>query len=278
MARLLQKLQEKEHFSQTECVIADYLMEHYREVAAFSTRQLAKETFTSSAAVVRFSQKLGFEGYAEFKLKFLTEMTQYASEPKELFFSEKDTIPSLIDKTFHISTGALKETRENMDSASIMRAIHLLNTTRHIDFFAMGNNLYLAQMMADTFVMVNKYSTVHSSMSMQYLQAFDAPKDHLGFIISRTGENRMLLDIARQLHEQGNPILLVTAVPKSSLAKLADVVLCAATAKAMNEGGPRVFLLSAQYLLDVLWTAFMTRSNYQEARRKDAWLGKHFYY
>ena len=71
MTDLISKLRDKKIFSSTEQVIADYILKNFREVANLSTRQLAKETFTSSAAIVRFSQKLGFSGYAEFKTKFL---------------------------------------------------------------------------------------------------------------------------------------------------------------------------------------------------------------
>ncbi|MBQ1913823.1 MAG: MurR/RpiR family transcriptional regulator [Selenomonadaceae bacterium] len=110
MAGLLKRLQEKEGFSETERIVADYMLEHFRELANFSTRQLAKNTFTSSAAIVRFSQKLGFEGYADFKIRFLAEMMQQTSEPKERFFSEKDTIPDIIDKIMHMGSGAIKET------------------------------------------------------------------------------------------------------------------------------------------------------------------------
>ena len=69
---LISKLRDKKIFSSTEQVIADYILNNYKDLANFSTRRLAKETFTSSAAIVRFSQKLGCSGYAEFKTKFLT--------------------------------------------------------------------------------------------------------------------------------------------------------------------------------------------------------------
>ena len=71
MTGLLKKLNDKTNFSNTEQVIANYIMENFREIGNYSTRQLAKKTFTSSAAIVRFSQKLGFEGYTDFKTKFL---------------------------------------------------------------------------------------------------------------------------------------------------------------------------------------------------------------
>ena len=115
-------------------------------------------------------------------------------------------------------------------------------------------------------------------MTMQYLQATGAPKDHVAFFISRTGENRMLLDIAHLLKLRGNSIILLTAAPHSSLASMAEVVFPVATVKSMEELGPRVFLLTAKYVTDILFAVLMTRVDYKNAQQKEQWLNKHFYY
>ena len=72
-------------------MIATYLLANFRKLAGMSTRQLGKNTYTNSAAIVRFSQKLGFSGYTEFRVQFLAEMMQYINHPKgeELVVSTK---------------------------------------------------------------------------------------------------------------------------------------------------------------------------------------------
>ncbi len=49
MNGLISLLQEQEGFSESERMIADYLLANFRMLPGMSTRQLAKETFTSSA-------------------------------------------------------------------------------------------------------------------------------------------------------------------------------------------------------------------------------------
>lgn len=280
MTGLVKQLQEKTGFSESEAMIADYLLTHFRMLPGMSTRQLAKETFTSSAAIVRFSQKLGFGGYTEFRVKFLAEMMRYIERPHgdELVMTDRDSVHSLLDKVTSIELDAIKDTRTMLDPADFVRALALLNKTNHVDFYATDNNINIANMAAAGFIMANKCSTVHAAMTMQYLQATGAPKDHVAFLISRTGENRMLLDIAHLLKMRGNPILLLTAAPQSSLAAMADVVFPVATAKAMEELGPRLFLLTAKYVTDILFAVLMTRVDYKNAQQKDQWLNKHFYF
>ena len=280
MKGLISQLQEQEGFSESERTIADFLLANFRILPSMSTRQLAKETFTSSAAIVRFSQKLGFGGYSEFRVKFLADMMQYMERPHgdELAMTDRDSVHSLLDKVTSISIDALKETRSMLEPGDFVRALAILNKTAHVDFYAMDNNLDIANMAATSFIMANKCSTVHPAMTMQYLQATGAPKEHVAFFISRTGENRMLSDIAHLLKLRGNPIMLLTASPQSSIAAMADVVFPVATAKSMEELGPRVFLLGAKYVMDILFAVLMTRVDYHRAQQKEAWLGKHFYY
>ena len=280
MTGLGKQLQDKDGFSESEAMIADYLLANFRMLPGMSTRQLAKETFTSSAAIVRFSQKLGFGGYTEFRVKFLAEMMQYMERPHgdELIMTDRDSVHSILDKVTSIEIDALKDTRSMLEPADFVRALAILNKTDHIDFYATDNNLDIANMASSGFIMANKCSTVHLAMTMQYLQATGAPKDHVAFFISRTGENRMLLDVAHLLKMRGNPIILITAVPRSNLANMADVVFPVATVKSMEELGPRVFLMGAKYVTDILFAVLMTRVDFHNAQQKEQWLRKHFYY
>ena len=78
-------------------------------------------------------------------------------------------------------------------------------------------------------------------------------------MISRTGENRRLLEIAEILKQRETKILLLTAVPDSSIARLADEVLAVATETEFNELGSMVFLAGAKYMVDILFSVLMAR-------------------
>lgn len=277
---LIKELQEQQDFSDSERTIATYLLQHSRLLPSMTTRQLARETYTSSAAIVRFCQKLGFGGYTEFRVEFLAQMMKYLEQPYgvELSVTNQDSVHSILDKVTRLEIDALQETYQMLDAKEFVRAFAILQKTQHIDFYAMDNNLDIANMAASSFIMANKCSTVHTAMTMQYLQATGAPKEHVGFFISRTGENRMLIDIAHLLKLRGNPFLLITANQESTLASLADVVFSVASVKSMEELGPRVFLMGAKYVTDVLFAVLMTRVDFRNAQEKEIWLSKHFHY
>ena len=278
MTELISKLSDKKIFSSTEQVIADYILKNFREVANLSTRQLAKETFTSSAAIVRFSQKLGFSGYAEFKTKFLSEMLESLGEPKNRFITAKDSIGDIVEKVVTIEIAALKDSYDKIKINPFVRAANYLSQADYIDFYAMNMNLNLARMASESFIVAGKYCSVPVSTAEQYLQAYKVPKNHLAVLISRTGENGFLINIAKILNEQKTPILLITTSAKSTLGNLSQVVFETAATDKMEELGPRVFLTGAKYVIDVLFGILMARTDYFEAKKKEEWLKSYLHY
>ena len=176
---------------------------------------------------------------------------------------------------------ALRASREKtcaLLALAFVRALALLSKAQHIDFYAMDENLNIAQMAASGFLMANKGTTVHPAMTMQYLSAAGMQKGHVGFFISRTGENRMLIDIAHLLRLRSVPRLLITSAPSSTLASLADVTFPVATVNTMEKLGPRIFLLGAKYVTDLLFAVLMTRLDFSDAKKKEQWLNGHFHY
>jgi DNA-binding MurR/RpiR family transcriptional regulator len=70
-------------------LIADYLLEHLQTVPFLSVPELARQTGVSDATVVRFAQRIGYNGFSELKMD-LVELLQdrlggaAPSEPSEL--------------------------------------------------------------------------------------------------------------------------------------------------------------------------------------------------
>lgn len=147
-----------------------------------------------------------------------------------------------------------------------------------MDFYATDDNLNIASLAAASFIMVEKNYTVVQSIAQMYLMAASRNKKHLSIFISRTGENRMLVDMARTIRGKGDKILLITSVPESSLGKLADIVLPVATVKKLEELGPRVFLGGAKYVIDVLFASLAASCGLQHINSRDSWLKIHFQY
>ena len=279
MSKLIKELKEQEGFSGSEKMIADFLLENYRGLAALSTRQLAKLTYTSSAAIVRFSQKMGFEGYTDFKIRFMAEMLQYVNQPQKYeVFNSRDTVRMIMDKVTHMEVNALKDTHAGLQPVLVVKAIEAIKAAGHLDFYATDDNYNIANLAASSFIMVDKSYSLTASVGQMYMMAASAPRGHLSIFISRTGENRMLVDMARTIKSKGGKILLITSETDTTLGGLADIMLPVASVKKLEELGPRIFLAGAKYVVDVLFASLVAQKGLKDVSQRDNWLKLHFQY
>lgn len=278
MASLLRKLQDKSLLSDSEILIAKYLIENYREVSNLSTRELAVRTYTSSAAIVRFSQKFGFKGYSDFRINFLTEIMKHGEEIQAQLISEQDNLDTIMKKVREINIDAINRAYDMLNPALLARALKLFESATYIDFYVVDRYMNFANEIAETFVLAGKFSTIHNSMPLQYLQAYKTPKNHLGFFISPKGENRLQTDIAKLLKRQSIPTILITASPDSTLAKLVTEHFTVAVGKDIKDLGKLVFTVGAKFITDTLVAALVSRTNFENAEEKYSWLNEKFFY
>lgn len=200
---LLEKLKEKKEFTNHEKDLAGYILEHLDKVPEMSAGELAKAAFTSKATVVRLSQKLGLSGYQEFRIKLVSEISQkkriddlLANEPVTEASTYDDiikTLPVLYDK-------AVTNTRISLDKNSMIRIMNTLRTVDCIDIYGVGIAYHLAQAAAFKFETLGIESSAYESINAHYLSA-RRNKKGIAFMISFTGANRSVIQMARYLRE-----------------------------------------------------------------------------
>lgn len=278
MSRLLRKLHDESFLSDSEIIVAKYLIENYRDISNLSTRELAKRTYTSSAAIVRFCQKLGFKGYSDFRISFLTEIMQHGDEVQAQIISEQDNIDTIIKKVREININSINEAYDMLNPALLSRVLKLFNQAEYIDFYVVDRCINFAGEIAESFLFANKKSTIHTSMPLQYLQAYRTPKNHLGFFISPDGENRLQADIARLLKRQSVPTVLITSSADSTLSKIVTEHFTVPIGTDIEDLGMLVFSVATKFVTDTLVTALIYQTNYKEAAEKYSWLNKKFFY
>ena len=200
---LLDRLKDQKEFTSHEKDVADYILANLDRIPAMSAGELAKASLTSKATVVRFSQKLGLEGYQELKLKLLEETSQQsrldrilANEPITGSSSCDDivnTLPVLYDK-------AVTNTRLALDKNSLTRINRMHQSAECIDIYGTGISYFLAQSAAFKFGTLGVESSAYESINAHYLAARNRKKT-VAFVISFTGANRSVIRMAKYLRE-----------------------------------------------------------------------------
>ena len=216
---LIEKLKDQKNFTNHEKDVARYILENPDKIPEMSTGELAKASYTSKATIVRFVQKLDFKNYQEFKLKLVEEMNDkkrigqlLANEPITDQSSCTDiinTLPLLYDK-------AVTNTRLSLNKNVINRIHNMLKNSACIDIYGMGISYILAQSAAFKFLTLGIECSAYESINAHYLAARKNKKT-VTFLISLTGANRTVIQMAEYLRESTNNYLVGIVGPHNEV-------------------------------------------------------------
>ena len=193
-----------QELSDTDKCIWRYIESHREEGRRTSIHELARACAVSSASIVRFAQKLGFDGFGEMKAVMRMER---ATEIRP-----QDDIASALS-TFYDQTW-----RELM-RRDYTRASRLIREAHRIFAYASGYvQTNVMQEMKRLFVYDNILIYEIAGREEFYSVYQTAGKDDLFIFISLSGESERVVEFADQLSLKNVPIISITEMRHNSLA------------------------------------------------------------
>lgn len=252
---LLNEMKNNEELTEREQDIRSFILEHPEQISNMSSRELGEATFTSAATVTRFCQKLGCKGYPDFRIRFLSEIQSgyMRQEEGKVQLSDRENILTLVQKVTDMQKQALEETKKELSLEQLMRVGEMLHKAEYIDFYAYDVNIHLARYGCSQFFHAGKIANAYTESNVQELQALIKKEKHLAILISHTGENAKLVEIAKTLKRNRTKTIVIATGKKQTLSACGDEFLYAASSHGMKEFWSAVFFTSAKYLLDLLF-------------------------
>ena len=207
-----------------------------------SIHELARACAVSSASVVRFAQKLGFDGFGEMKAFMRMEGTSRS-------LPERDVITSL--GSFY------DETWRELMRRDYTRASRLIHEAHRVFAYASGYvQTNVMQEMKRLFVYDNVFIYEIAGREEFYSVYQAAGPDDLFVFISLSGESERVVEFAERLSLKGVPILSITEMRHNTLASRSTENLYATPAEiglAENETRLQFKSMLAYFLLLEIW-------------------------
>ncbi len=259
-----EKLQNREHFSDIDCRIADYVLEQQEKLKDTSVRKMAKELYVAPSTIIRFCQKVGYEGFNGLREDYLKEVEYLSSNFRSLDpnfpFDKRDKDMTLAGKMEALYEEILRDCRTLLEPEMLQKAVEMINGARQVFVCAAGAQMGLVEVFRDKMMKVGKM--VHNSNRSEdgYYQSCYCSSDSGFILISYTGETDKVLKIGRKVKERGIPAVAITSYGNNSLSGLCDVSLYVSTReKLIKNLGTFGLNVSVMYLLDVLYAGYFNR-------------------
>ena len=207
-----------------------------------SIHELARACAVSSASVVRFAQKLGFDGFAEMKAVMRMEKTAHPIPANDV----RTSLGSFYDQTWR-----------TLMRRDYTRASRLIHEAHRVFAYASGYvQTNVMQEMKRLFVYDNIFIYEIAGREEFYSVYQTAGKDDLFIFISLSGESERVVEFADQLSLKNVPILSITEMRHNTLASRSTENLYVTSAEfALPENGARLQFKSmlAYFLLLEIW-------------------------
>ncbi len=261
---LIQKMKSKEGFTSTEAAIADYILKCPEVILSTTTRDIAKNTFTSPTTIVRFCHKLGLDGFPQFKIRLSAEMSAAGNVDNNIDITpvqKGDSLYKIINRVKEIETTAIDETKSSLKYEQISEVISLIDKASEIDLYGSGMNLNVAHEAAYLFMRLGKKANVSEYSNVQMNQIFYSDKGHLAIILSHSGETVRCIETVKILRKKKTKTVCLCGYMNSKLSLLCDVSIYIKPGKRFIDMGPLFFSTSTRYVLYILF-AVLFAENY----------------
>ncbi|PZM12993.1 hypothetical protein CPY51_15835 [Rhizobium tubonense] len=230
---------------------AQYILEYPQNVVHQPLAETSEASKAGQATIFRLCRELGFKGFTDFKLALAAEL---ARRPQ----NSTDSYDAADDNPDHLEVAiskALSSTRQLMSAIDVTEIAQLLVETRQIVLYGSGTSATAAQ--AFSFHMlglgVNAHNVPNANIAAECALALR--EGAVAIAISQSGVSPDTVQFLKSAKGSGARTIAITAHPKASISKYADVIIQMSRIHHIGRSGSSVGLIQAVYVAEILSTA-----------------------
>jgi len=210
--------------SKADKKICEYILENVDSIIRLSITEVAEQTKTSEATVVRTCKKLGYDGFQDFKISLAQEI----STPIESIFSdaaEEDTCFEIYQKEIESINSTLRFTEAILDKDKLELAAEEVRISNKMVVYGQGNSGAIAADFAHKMIRAGKNCVSHSDSHLQTITAVNLKRGDVAFGISHSGSSHDVVEALQTAKKNGATTICITNYGSSPITKVSDIIL-----------------------------------------------------
>ena len=244
--------------TQSEKLVADYILEHIDDIKTITSHQLAINTNIGQSTIIRFSQKLGYGSFREL-------LADLSAIPRQDIYREEIQIHESMNDTNRKIIAQYQDiveiTFQNNKAEIIQQACDMLTRAKKVITFGIGSSNLFCEYLANQLVKMGLLCITSQTPHTIYSLIDQSRKDTVLFLISQSGETHEVIKAASIAKERGVPIIAMTRMSKNPLHGYADLLLKTVAFETQTRLNITTMRCSQLYLIDALYLNIM-KSNF----------------
>lgn len=233
--------------------VADYILENAHEVQFQTITDLARNTQTSEATVVRLCRDMGYKGYSDFRMALAVDLSQNASKSAPI----KDG--DICDISASSAVDSLQDTAKLIDRKALDRICTLVHSADFIGCVGVGASSIVGRYLAYRLIRIGKKAIMYEDTHLAAMNASRSTHGDLWFSVSSSGSTKEVVHAAKQAFNKNVPVVALTNINHSPLSAISTEMLVAARPEGPLTGGAFASKVGALLLVDVLVNSLLDK-------------------
>lgn len=205
--------------------IAEYLINSDDTIGKMTLDELATHINVSKSSIFQFIKKLGFEGYQDFKMSVVRNISEIRNDN---FLSnyhdidQQDTTYDIAMKVLNSNVQALLDLRYSISQEQLDHILEIINKSTTLHFFGLGGSSVVAYDSYHKFMRSKHHVNYIQDYHMQLSYTTKMGKNDCVFIFSHSGMTRESNILAEEVKRNKAKLIVLSGINQSNLAQLAD--------------------------------------------------------
>ena len=205
--------------------LADFVMLYPSEVVNASASEFAARAGTAPSAVIRFCQRLGYDGFSAFKLHLAVTLSRQEPASYISGIRPEDSSSAVLDKIFSANLQALRDTLSRIDRQAFDRAVQAMKTARRICIYGVGSSAQPAHELCYRLMLLGYPVQCFTDVVAATLSTMNLGQEDLAIGISHSGRTNATVDTLTLCKEAGARTVCLTSYSGSPITTVSDHVL-----------------------------------------------------
>lgn len=249
--------------------IGEFVLKEKGKLHQYTIQEIADETYTSKAALVRFAQTLGFSGWKEFLKAFMEELkyqeSHYTDVDPNFPFTGESRNADVINQLCSLQVESLLDTADLLEHAPLDPVVELLEKSARVAIFCLNPNLLLAQMFTRKMLSIGRYIEIPNQGDVGMLAATLGEND-CAIVISYSGStvDHDPLNVLPRLKQRNVTVVGITSMGENYLRQNSDYVFTISSRERLySKIATFATETSILYILNVLFSCYF-KKNYKQ--------------
>lgn len=277
---LIDKLRLQKDLTTTEKRIADYILQNLTTIPAINVAELANNTYTSHSSVIRLAQKMGYDGFRDFRIAVseIAHSELYRSDPVDANFPfmPQDSTNDIAKKIADLTINTVQRTYAQLNEQVLDETVDLLAKADRIFLFAQGDSQIRARSFQNKLVKINKFLIIADEYADEDWNAASLTSRDCAIFITYRARVPQYERMMKHFLNENIPAVLLTGNSQSNLIPLAAQAIVF-TQEEMDFLKVSTFSsqVAFEYILDTLFSLLYAKEfqqNLAAFKKKNEWI------